>query len=279
MARGTSIHIGLNKVDVSHYGDSGQLPYCINDAKAMRLMAKKAGFEPQKPLIDKKATACNVLAALQQEASRLKSGDILLITYSGHGSYFTDLNGDEKDGYDETWVLYDRMLLDDELYYAWSKFESGVRIIVISDSCHSGTVAKPLLLGSDRKLRLAKSSSLQGILKAESNLLYKRHKDKYDTELTHVPAPDKVKVNASVILLASSADNERSYALCRSGNKLSLFTDELLAVWNLGVASYTYKTFLEAIQHRIPSALCQSPNYYVVGKPNKAFENQSPFTI
>ena len=49
---------------------------------------------------------------------------------------------ENEDGYDETWVLYDRQLVDDELYTLWSKFAPGVRIVVLSDSCHSGTAIR-----------------------------------------------------------------------------------------------------------------------------------------
>jgi hypothetical protein len=41
-------------------------------------------------------------------------------------------------------VLYDRQLIDNELYALWARFRPGVRICVISDSCHSGTVTRDL---------------------------------------------------------------------------------------------------------------------------------------
>jgi metacaspase-1 len=53
-----------------------------------------------------------------------------------------DVNSDEEDGQDETWILYDRMLIDDELFQLFSQFAPGVRIFLLSDSCHSGTVAR-----------------------------------------------------------------------------------------------------------------------------------------
>jgi hypothetical protein len=53
-----------------------------------------------------------------------------------------DLNGDEEDFTDETWCLFDGQIVDDELYSLYAKFAKGVRILIFSDSCHSGTVAK-----------------------------------------------------------------------------------------------------------------------------------------
>ena len=56
---------------------------------------------------------------------------------------------------EETWVLYDRQLVDDELYKIWSKFKPGVRILVLSDSCHNGTVTRdiPAFLGNGPRPR------------------------------------------------------------------------------------------------------------------------------
>ena len=39
-------------------------------------------------------------------------------------------------------ACYDGQLIDDELYLELSRFGAGVRILVLSDSCHSGTVAR-----------------------------------------------------------------------------------------------------------------------------------------
>ena len=36
---------------------------------------------------------------------------------------------------DETWVCYDRQLIDDQLYELWGKFKASVRILVLSDNC------------------------------------------------------------------------------------------------------------------------------------------------
>ena len=141
MARGMSIHIGLNNIDVGYYGPGNELAGCINDARDMQTLAVGQGFQTTL-MIDEQATSEAVIAAISGAANSLQGGDILLLTYSGHGSHIPDKNDDEPDGEDETWCLYDRMLLDDELYSLWAQFESGVRICVLSDSCHSGTVAK-----------------------------------------------------------------------------------------------------------------------------------------
>ena len=65
-----------------------------------------------------------------------------MLSDSGHGGQVPDKNDDEPDAQDETWCLYDGELLDDETYSLLSELSEGVRILVFSDSCHSGTSIK-----------------------------------------------------------------------------------------------------------------------------------------
>ena len=143
MARGISLHIGLNKVDPDQYGGwDGTLNACESDANDMKAIADSRGFESN-ILLTSDASAEAVLAGIDRAAGELDSGDMFLLTYSGHGGQVPDRDDEgETDGSDETWVAYDREIVDDELYARWAKFKPGVRILVLSDSCHSGTVTR-----------------------------------------------------------------------------------------------------------------------------------------
>ena len=146
--KGRSLHIGLNNVDQQAYEAQGwvvpQLAGCLNDAKAMQFLAAGQGFITHS-LADDQATASEVIRMVSSLGKDLEAGDMFLLTYSGHGGQVTDVNGDEDDAMDETWILYDRMLIDDELFQLFSQFAPGVRIFMLSDSCHSGTVARMIV--------------------------------------------------------------------------------------------------------------------------------------
>jgi hypothetical protein len=145
MPKGISIHIGLNFVDAGRYnGWSGQLSGCVNDAQDMQRIAQSLGYT-SKLMTNAQATSTAVISEIGKAAQQLTSGDILLLTYSGHGGQVADANGDEPDGMDETWVLYDRMVVDDELSRLWTSFKAGVRVFALSDSCHSGTVLRSII--------------------------------------------------------------------------------------------------------------------------------------
>src|SRR4051794_35958646 len=104
MAKGCSLHLGLNRIDRTHYGSDGTLKGCIADAKAMAELAQAAGFAVEDVLLDDGATSIALASRMTGLADRLDEGDILLLTYSGHGGQVPDLDGDEtSDRLDETW--------------------------------------------------------------------------------------------------------------------------------------------------------------------------------
>lgn len=99
-----------------------------------------------KKILNEQATAGNILDAISDLAIKAQPGDTVVISYSGHGGQVPDTTGTEDDGLSETWVCYDRMMVDKELYERWSEFQQLVHIQVYSDSCHSGTVVRELII-------------------------------------------------------------------------------------------------------------------------------------
>jgi metacaspase-1 len=274
-----SIHVGLNEVDPKHYqGWNGKLVACEFDANDMEKLASERGFDSEK-LLTKEATAEALTSALKKASQKLESGDTLLLTYSGHGGQVPDANGDEKDRMDETWVLYNRQMIDDELYSLFGSFKPGVRIAIFSDSCHSGTVAKDAVdaVGPDRMARSVNGGDSQqprvkGMPDEVVRSVYEANKDEYDDIQKSLPPFDKANIGASVILTSGCQDNQTSL----DGDKNGLFTQTLLEVWNNGAFNSGYRTFRRRIARQMPP--WQSPNLFIVGSPDPTFANQVPFT-
>jgi hypothetical protein len=272
MAQGISLHLGLNSVDPKHYqGWSGVLNACEADAKDMQAIAAASGFKTS-TLLTKKATRAAWANGMNAAAAKLKSGDIFLLTYSGHGGQLPDLNADEDDGLDETWCLYDGELVDDEMFAALSKFAAGVRVFVLADSCHSGTSikARALLMShspvSDVKYRAMPDEYVQ-----RTYLANKKFYDKILTSKTLKKAADSVK--ASSLLISGCQDNQ----LSADGAFNGLFTGTLKRVWNNGKFSGDYAKFHKEIVAKMPPN--QTPNLFKTGKPNATFEGQKPFSV
>lgn len=281
-AKGLSLHVGLNYIDPAHYGGSnGELKACINDAEAMQQLALAQGFEVMGVLRDAQGTRGAVKAAFAKAAAQLKSGDMFFFTYSGHGSYVPDLNLDEAendalDKFDETWCLYDGMLIDDEVYQMWQAFAPGVRVSVLLDCCHSGSAIKAFLPGPGGipALRKGKPRALPTSVTKKtfmSNLqMYK------DIEAATAGAKAGVLAGdlaCSVKLISGCQDKEVSI----DGWPNGVFTEQLLAAWNGGAFAGSHKDFHDLILTGMPWD--QQPNLYTIGAPNPGFDGQKPFTL
>ncbi|WP_300449729.1 caspase family protein [Accumulibacter sp.] len=134
--------IGINNYPGTHMDLSG----CVNDANDWAAELTARGFSVSK-LLDSQATKAAMVGGIQTLIASATSGDVVVITYSGHGTYVPDTNGDEVDGLDEGLCPYDlqtsgEALLDDEINELFSARKAGVRLVLISDSCHSGTVTR-----------------------------------------------------------------------------------------------------------------------------------------
>ena len=141
MAKGISIHVGINNVNRTLFPNAPELLGCENDAKEMFKLAQSRGFTAVAPILGQNATFGSVKTAIEDAAKELQEGDIFLFTFAGHGSRKSDTSHDEDDFQDETILLFDRILIDDFLRLAlWSQFKAGVRIVGVADCCHSGTV-------------------------------------------------------------------------------------------------------------------------------------------
>jgi hypothetical protein len=278
MPKGTAVTIGLNAVDPKHYGGwSGELNACEADAQDMSDIGKSAGFTV-KTLLTKAATRSNVIKEVTNAAKSLKAGDIFMLTNSSHGGQLPDLNGDEDDGQDETWCLYDGELVDDEIYTLLAKFAAGVRILVFSDSCHSGTVLKVAFYPPAAPARLADGTSgevrYRNMPTEVALRTYRDNKAFYDPILRDAKLKEsRAAIKASAILISGCQDNQ----LSQDGAFNGLFTGTMLRVWNGGKFKGPYRSFRKAIVDRMPPD--QTPNYFRVGQLNTKFENQSPFKI
>lgn len=276
MAKGVSLHIGLNVVDPAHYdGWSGPLNACEADAHSMATICEKQGFESRK-LLTKAATRAAVAQQLEKLAGSLAGGDTLVISYSGHGGQLPDENKDEDDGLDETWCLFDGQLLDDELYRAWAKFNAGVRIAVFSDSCHSGSVVKNLLLSRtfpDQALMGGTTAATPIYRAMPSEMVTRTYyaNQKFYDELLAKPAPPTP--TCAVILVSGCQDNQ----LSMDGPFNGAFTGALLQTWSKGSFKGSYNALAKAIRTELPPT--QSPNYMTVGGANDAFADGQAFSI
>ncbi|MDP2007938.1 MAG: caspase family protein [Rubrivivax sp.] len=290
-----SLHLGLNTVSADAYaGWEGPLAACEFDANDMATVARSKGMQPT-VLLTKKATRAALLSHMRKAAKALKSGDFFLLSFSGHGGQVPDTNRDEADRKDETWCLYDGQLIDDELYFELSRFAAGVRVLVLSDSCHSGSVTReqaPPPPPPGQRPKLMPDAVGRRVYEAHHAMYDKLQADVFkaaaaaraasdpDAALAQVavtgPAVQAITLlgafKPAVLLISGCQDNQTSM----DGDNNGAFTEQLLKVWNHGRFNGNYLSFHARIRAALPPS--QSPNLFTLG-PAAAFVRQAPFSV
>ena len=256
----------------------------------MAAIARAAGVKAPRLLLTSDATRPKTFAAIRAAAKKLKKGDLFFLTYSGHGGQIPDVTGEEEDRRDETWCLYDGELIDDELYFELSRFGTGVRILVLSDSCHSGTVTRARVSAG-----AGGPAGSKMMPPSVADATYARHQKFYDglqTSLSKVAGkpiadPDNVlaalartprtagvvsKLKPAVILLAGCQDNQTSL----DGDPNSAFTAAVMKVWDNGAFEGDYVKFYSLVMSELPAS--QTPNLFTLG-PVARYLRQQVFTV
>jgi lysophospholipase L1-like esterase len=280
-----SLHIGVNDVDQEHYLKLPPLSFCRADAEAMQELAADRGYRTQ-VLVDQAATRDGVKGAVAEAAAELTSGDIFLFTYSGHGSQVLDADGDEQHGpdqdyADETLCLFDGQLLDDELYELWSLFADGVRVVAVFDCCHSGSVirAEGDLDADDQ------AGTPRLIPRAAAAKIWEKNKDFYRDVAAAVKGPGDGSISAAGVAAAADAIGAsviqlsacQSNQVARESFGHGWFTRELLHTLDELPDRDGYQAFLDRIAARLPAR--QTPRYWMIGRADSRFADQSPFTV
>jgi hypothetical protein len=107
------------------------------------------------------ATRNNIISAFGQLDNMEDEGTIVIFYYSGHGGQNPDLDDDEGDDFDEFIAMYDtdvvdnqfiNILTDDDLNALLASLESQ-HILIILDSCYSGSMVDAAAMGRSGDLR------------------------------------------------------------------------------------------------------------------------------
>ncbi len=247
------LFVGIN----AYSGGINPLKGCVNDATKMReAMMTKFGFKAVDTtlLTDAAATRDGILNNLKKYEALAGAGDLLVFHYSGHGTLFPDAYSEEQDETKMVYmeapddkgvmeVIYERdkydsaivpvdarlrtsgkpwrnLILDDELYAIFSAItRKGAQVVLISDSCHSGSIDKAKK--SDARRRAESLATVFGVRRfSELDL-----KKSAMTRSTRTPPP----ANGLYLAMTGSKDDEFSLDATIGGVPMGLFTATLLS--------------------------------------------------
>lgn len=260
MASKKALCIGIN----DYPGTENDLHGCVNDANDWTAELTKRGFQV-KQLLDDKATRKNIIKEMKSMLTNTEPGDVVVFQYSGHGSWVPDENGDEADGRDECICPHDivsdngkpNFITDDELFDIYSLRNKDSKLVIISDSCHSGTVS-----------RFAPALSTEGFVRkarflAPSVFLSKKELDKLGTTDGKAFRSASTPGRYAGLLLAGCQDKQVSYDASFDGKSNGAFSYVALQCLQKLKASGTYADWFNAIRKKLPSEdYSQTPNLF-----------------
>jgi len=252
--------IGIN----DYPGTASDLAGCLNDANDWAGALTSVGFEVKK-LLDKQATKSNILTEMSTMITQAKKGDTVVFQYSGHGTYIPDQDGDEADQTDECLCPYDLktkgVITDDQLFQLFNKKAQGVRLIMISDSCHSGTVTRFAPISSSR----TKSGKIEHQTRVKflppATFLSARELAKFG--ISRAIRKSSPPGRYGGLLMSGCQDVEYSYDAYFQGRPNGAFTFVAVAAFKKLKPGASYKDWHAAIRKALPtSQYPQSPNLF-----------------
>ena len=250
----TALCVGIN----NYPGTANDLFGCVNDAKDWKKALADRGFEVD-TLLDSQATAAAIREALEDQVRTAVKGDTVVFTYSGHGSWLPDDEDDEEvDGRDEMICPYDvddgGAIMDDDLHEIFRQRAQGVRLVFISDSCHSGTVSRMFPPPAEVGKQYARPRFLHPKTFVKSKKLLKAI-----DRVAALPRTPQAKYPA--LLAAGCKDTEFSWDAHFGGRPNGAFT--YFALKTLASQPKSYTAWMKSVRTKLPNtAHPQSPSLY-----------------
>ncbi|EKF30462.1 metacaspase, putative [Trypanosoma cruzi marinkellei] len=167
-------------IGINYYGTSAELSGCCNDVRQIiaTLQRKKIPIDEMSILVDEKGfpganglpTRDNILHYMAWLVKGAKPGDVLFMHYSGHGTQ-TRATNDTEEKFDQCLAPVDfaskGCILDNDIFrILLSRLPQGVRLTVVFDCCHSGSMLDlPYTFVGSRSLRRSVAGHMQRIRK------------------------------------------------------------------------------------------------------------------
>ena len=127
---------GINK-----YGGGNNLNGCLNDVDDVEKKLKNEfpDFVISK-YKDSQVTCANFFNTIKDAIQVMRSGDVLYLHYSGHGTQVP--SSQEANGYHEALYLIDGPFIDDQIQTLQAMTPAGATVIAKFDSCFSGDLLR-----------------------------------------------------------------------------------------------------------------------------------------
>jgi hypothetical protein len=235
---------------------------CVADARLWAETLAGLGYKTTM-LTDDAATAAAIRGSIGRLVGEARAGDSIVVQYAGHGTQFTDADGDEAGGdtpaLDECLCAVDceesgtdGLVIDDELKAVFDQLPADVRLTVFLDSCHSGTATRAALrtAASTR----SRGEDVRARYLEPSPMMARAYATRLSQLKSNRSAGSRVQKD---ILFSACASNELAYESGGQGD----FT--LRATGRIRAASgMSNRDFLEAVLAAFGSGARQTPQLH-----------------
>jgi len=223
---------------------------CVRDAESWGAFFRDvAGFDRVKTLLNREAKMSAVTREIRAMLEVSGPGDVVRLTYSGHGTRVPDQSNDEADGFDEAWVLYDGIWLDDQVADLLAEIPAGVDFGVVNDSCHSGTSSRSLVQTARGTARFLPYPGADALKVAA--ILHKLFREAFKTKPAAAPlaAGDEA---MNHVLLAGASPVESAWDAQFNGQAWGALSYHALAILNER-PNLSWEELHRRIRQRLPS--------------------------
>jgi hypothetical protein len=217
MANGRSIHLWV----IQEANGGVELPNAKYDAEAMADVATSRAITTYSPFDN--ATSVEILQAIASVSQPLGKGDLLVVSFSGHGAFAT-VDGVRR----SIWYGSDGNPVRDLDVYGAIANIADIRFVLIDENCRSDAAAHR---------ELAEFFELE---KRDGMLTMPNR----STESRFGTARASNALPVAAIVLAACTEGEVARATERNGEN-SLFTGALMTAWNGGAFAGSYSELLQ----------------------------------
>lgn len=260
--------IGINEYSRDSLSPIRSLQACLNDVAHIKAFLRAnysdliKSEEQILELTDANATRQNVINGFKNHLTQASENDIALVFYSGHGSYgitAPEFQKSTTDKQEQTWVLHDSRvansydLADKEIALLLEEVgHNRPHIVVIADSCHSGSVTREIEEFKQFQPRFTSGTNEPRPLETYLDGAYTQR-----INLT-IPSTDH-------LLLAACERTERAWEADGEGQ----FTKTLLSILNKNGGQIWYSDLFVQARAVIKNALeNQTPQFEPIGNFN-----------
>lgn len=218
----------------------GPLDFVDNDVRKIKYILQMSGFKEGDiiNLTKDKLTLKEVRDAFKTLKSRVGPNDLVMVYFTGHGDQIPDKDKVEPDSLDEVLVLYDGILIDDEINKLMKGFPLTARKLLIVDACHSGSSNK--MVATHREM-LGQMSNKSFRDERTSNKITLNGQS-----CTYFTSKSTDNTEQNIVYFGACGDNQES----KANSEGSYFTTAIYSrfyPFNLSV-NYTYVSFFCAVK-------------------------------